>query len=156
MARGMSPVSLEAEGLMEALQELAARSKKVFRVACHFRCDAPVLVPDHAVALHLYRIAQEAVGNAIKHGKAERIEIGLTALGDSVRLVVSDNGVGLPRKPVKHNGLGLRIMQYRAGVIGGTLVMQRQSDGGTTVVCTVNNVSTVNQRLRHPGVSDTK
>ena len=81
LARGSSPVRLEAEGLADALRELAAGTKKVFGCDCRFRCDPPVLVPNHTVAIHLYRIAQEAVSNAIKHGQARRIEISLTAQG---------------------------------------------------------------------------
>lgn len=80
LAQGLSPVRLEAEGLTDALRELAAGTRKVFRCACRCRCDPPVLVPDHTVAVHLYRIAREAVSNAIKHGKARRIEISLTMI----------------------------------------------------------------------------
>jgi PAS domain S-box-containing protein len=137
LARGLSPVGMEADGLMAGLTQLAARTAKVFRLACEFHCANPVLVPDHSVAIHIYRIAQEAVGNAVKHGKADRIEVALAAAGNDVRLGVTDNGIGIPRKPAKPGGMGLRIMRYRAGVIGGSLVVQRNPDGGTTVVCTV-------------------
>jgi PAS domain S-box-containing protein len=139
MAAGLSPVPLEAEGLMEALKALAERTKKVFHIDCKFQHEHPVLVPDSTVALHLYRIAQEAVGNAIKHGKARRVDIGLTANGNDVVLAVRDNGLGIPVKARNHKGMGLRIMQYRAGVIGGSLLVQRDPNGGTTVVCTVSN-----------------
>lgn len=137
LARGLSPVGMEAEGLMEGLRQLAERTGKVFRLECQLRCPASVLVPDHAVAIHLYRIAQEAVGNAIKHGKAGRVTIALAAVGNSLRLGVTDDGIGIPRKRPKTKGMGLRIMQYRAGVIGGSLAVQRNPNGGTTVVCTV-------------------
>jgi signal transduction histidine kinase len=96
-----------------------------------------VLVPDHAVAIHLYRIAQEAVSNAVKHGQARRIEIGLTAKGRSMTLAVKDNGRGIPRKLPKLKGMGLRIMNYRAEVIGGTLRVEPVPGGGTRVLCTV-------------------
>ena len=138
LARGLSPVGLEADGLMAVLRELAARTQKVFRVQCHFYCEPPVLVPDHSVAIHLYRIAQEAVGNAVKHGTASSINIRLAAADNSLRLGVTDNGIGIPRRIPPQRGLGLRIMQYRAGVIGGTLLVQREPMGGTSVVCTVN------------------
>ena len=137
LARGLSPVRLEAEGLADALRELAAGTWKVFGCDCRFHCDPPVLVPDHTVAIHLYRIAQEAVSNAIKHGQARRIEIRLSATGRSVTLAVHDNGVGIPRKAPRRNGMGLRIMRYRAEVIGGALVVEPQVGGGTRVVCTV-------------------
>jgi PAS domain S-box-containing protein len=137
LARGLSPVRLEAEGLTDALRELAAGTRKVFGCDCRFRCDSPVLVPDHSVAIHLYRIAQEAVSNAIKHGQARRIELGLTAKGRSVTLAVADNGTGIPRKLPKRKGMGLRIMRYRAEVIGGAVIVEPQPGGGTRVVCTV-------------------
>jgi PAS domain S-box-containing protein len=137
LARGLSPVGMEAEGLMEGLGQLAARTSKLFRLNCRFHCPVPVLVPDHAVAIHLYRIAQEAVGNAVKHAKADRIELALAAAGTSVRLGVSDDGIGIPRKLPRREGMGLRIMRYRAGVIGGSLLIQHRLDGGTGVVCTV-------------------
>ena len=137
LARGLSPVRLEAGGLADALRELAAGTKKVFRCECRFRCDPPVLLPNHAVAIHLYRIAQEAVNNALKHGRARRIDISLAAKDHSVILAVNDNGVGIPRKLPRHKGMGLRIMRYRAEVIGGALRVVPHSRGGTRVVCTV-------------------
>lgn len=137
LAHGLSPVGMEAEGLMEGLGELASRTRRVFRLECQFRCPALVLVPDDVVAIHLYRIAQEAVGNAVKHGKAKRIEIALTSAGSDLQLRVHDNGTGLPRTVAKPKGMGLRIMRYRAGVIGGSLVVQSNPDGGTTVTCTI-------------------
>jgi two-component system CheB/CheR fusion protein len=137
LARGLSPVRLEAEGLADALHELAAGTRKVFRVECRCRCDPPVLVPDHAVAIHLYRIAQEAVSNAVRHGKAGRIEIGLTARGKATTLTVSDNGAGMPRKLRKRTGMGLRIMRYRSEVIGAALAVEGGPGGGTQVVCSV-------------------
>jgi two-component system sensor kinase FixL len=137
LAQGLSPVRLEAEGLADALSELAAGTRKVFLCDCHFRCDPPVLVPDHTVAIHLYRIAQEAVRNAIRHGKAHRIDIGLTAQGRSAILAVDDDGVGIPRKLPRRTGMGLRIMGYRAEVVGGSLLVEARPQGGTRVACTV-------------------
>ena len=136
LAHGLCPVVLESEGLMSALQELAHATTKMFGVGCVFRCVRPVQVHDNATATHLYRIAQEAVSNAIKHGRATRIEVGLTAGSNRVFLAVKDNGVGISATPPR-TGAGLRIMQYRAGMIGGTLAVQREGAGGTTVACTV-------------------
>ena len=140
MAHGLFPVHFEEEGLMGALQDLARRVPLLFRRQCRFHCAKPVLVPEHAVSVHLYRIAQEAVTNAIKHGKARHIDIALIASGRNVVLQVSDDGVGLPRKPsLKKQGMGLRIMSYRAGVIGGLLLVQSKPGAGVEVVCTVRN-----------------
>lgn len=138
LARGLSPVRLEAEGLMDSLRTLAERITTVFRRCCQFHCPTPILVPDHNAGIHLYRIAQEAVSNAIKHGKAGRIDIELTADGTGIVLAIRDDGTGIKPKP-KGRGLGLRIMEYRTGVIGGTLVVQRRPAGGTEVICTVPN-----------------
>jgi PAS domain S-box-containing protein len=137
MARGLSPLPLGADGLATALKELASRTTRFFHVDCRLQCKTPVLIEDEATGIHLLRIAQEAVGNAIKHGQPRHIEIGLTKNDREIVLAIRDDGRGLPkhRKPTK--GMGLRVMQYRAGVIGGSLLVQRQAGGGTVVVCTV-------------------
>jgi two-component system CheB/CheR fusion protein len=137
LARGLCPVVLESEGLMAALQELADSAEKLFRVACRFTCARPVKLDDHNAATHLFRIAQEAVGNAIKHGQPSLIEIQLTGAADRLVLGVRDNGVGIPADLAARKGMGLRIMQYRAGMINGSLVIQREAEGGTSVVCSV-------------------
>jgi len=137
LARGLYPVRPLPNALMAALSALASRTRDFFRVRCRFFCRQPVLIEDNTVATHLYRIAQEAVTNAIKHGKASRIEISLTQTPGRVRIAVNDNGVGLPARPSKKPGMGLRIMRYRAGAIGGSLVFQKPPGGGTTIVCTV-------------------
>jgi two-component system CheB/CheR fusion protein len=141
LARGLSPVTLEADGLMTALHELAGNTETLFRVTCRFHCDPPVFIQDPAVASHLFRIAQEAVSNAIKHGKAKRISLGLEAVRGKITLRVDDNGMGLPA-PLsirRQKGMGLRIMQSRAGMIGGTLALQRGTPDGVTVLCSVPN-----------------
>lgn len=135
LARGLSPVVLESEGLMAALTELAASTEKLFPVKCHFVFDEPVLLHDLIASTHLYRIAQEAVTNAIKHGKASRIEIHLSVPQDKIVLSIADNGRGFSGKIGESKGMGLRIMQYRAGMIGATLLVQRQAAGGMNVVC---------------------
>ena len=137
MARGLSPVGLEADGLADGLQELAARTRKVFRVACHFEDLAALLVRNHGAAIHLYRIAQEAVTNAIRHGGARMIEISLRAQGDDTVLTVRDNGAGFPGKVPGRKGLGLALMRYRAEVMGGSVRIVPRRAGGTEVRCTV-------------------
>ena len=135
LARGLSPVVLESEGLMAALVELAASTEKLFRVTCKFECPAPVYIEDLITATHLFRIAQEAVSNAIKHGKAKEIGISLETKLEKIVLTIRDNGLGFAPAPGPAKGMGLRIMQYRAGMIGATLLFQRQNKGGTAVVC---------------------
>jgi two-component system sensor kinase FixL len=139
LARGLSPVMLESEGLMSALQELALNAENFFGVKCGVECDPPVSVTDQAAATHLFRLAQEAVSNAIKHGNAKRISIQLKAEGKQVVLKVSNDGRGFPQQIPKSKGMGLRIMQSRAGMIGGTLTIERNARGGATVICTAPN-----------------
>lgn len=135
LARGLSPVNLESEGLMSALQELVANTEKLFRVRCEFECDPPVLVHDHTAATNLYRIAQEAVSNAIRHGRARHVRIRLAQSGDRHVLSIKDDGVGLPRDLSAQRGMGLHIMKYRASLIGGAVMFERDLEGGTTVIC---------------------
>ena len=137
LARGLSPVELDSGGLMSALNELATNVQEMFRVECVFRCDAPVLLRENTVATHLFRIAQEAVSNGIKHGRATRLELSLADCGGQLVLTIRDNGRGLPAEQAQNSGMGLRIMHYRAAVIGGSLTVQRGAEGGTTVVCSV-------------------
>jgi signal transduction histidine kinase len=137
LARGLHPVEPEPNGLMSALETLAVRTKKMFRVPCHFTCRRPVMVADNAVATHLFRIAQEAVTNAIKHASPGRIEIRLTETPGHINLAIRDDGSGMPARRRKSAGMGLRIMRYRAGMIGGSVAVQKEAGGGTTVVCTV-------------------
>ena len=135
LARGLSPVTLESHGLMSALRELTANSGKLFQITCRFDCPRPVLVPNNAVATHLYRIAQEAITNAIKHGHARSVVVSLSRTRNSATLAVTDNGTGLPRDLRTVQGMGLRIMKYRADTIGATLTLERAKRRGTNVLC---------------------
>ena len=137
LARGLYPVDPAPNGLMVALQRLAAQTEKLFHVACHFNRRRPVLIQDNDVATHLFRIAQEALTNAIKHGKAKRIEITLAGTPEQITLAVKDDGAGVPAPPRKTSGMGFRIMRYRAGMINGTLAIRKEAPGGTTIICTV-------------------
>lgn len=135
LARGLYPVHLEADGLMTALQELAAQTQSLYGIPCRFFCEEPILLYDRAVTTHLYRIAQEALNNAVRHGKATAIEIELLEEGEAVSLSIRDNGVGMPSDAPPHKGLGLSIMRYRARMIEGTLEVGPAASGGTAVTC---------------------
>ena len=137
LAHGLSPVMLAPNGLMNGLQELAANTEKSFKISCAFNCPAPVLFHENAVATHLYRIAHEAVHNAIRHGKPKFVVINLLTANDRIMLAVRDDGAGFPTKPQTHQGMGLRVMQYRAGIVGASLAVQRHPEGGTSVVCSL-------------------
>jgi signal transduction histidine kinase len=134
LARGLLPVVSDAQGLMAALKRCAEETEDVFRANCRFVCNTPVLVEDVNIATHLYHITREAVSNAMKHGKAGELEITLSAHGDQGVLAIRDNGVGLPEVQ-KGTGMGLNIMSYRARMVGGSLEVRRNADGGVTVSC---------------------
>jgi two-component system, NarL family, sensor histidine kinase UhpB len=140
LARGLSPFILESEGLISALRELAASTEGLFSVKCKFEGDGTVSVSDPAVATNLYRIAQEAVANAIKHGKASTVEISLANTTDKTVLSISDNGIGFKSPVQAGTGMGLRTMQYRAGMIGAALLVQTPAKGGTRIVCFLQNI----------------
>jgi PAS domain S-box-containing protein len=135
LARGLCPVELENNGLHAALMDHSATTEKVFSISCSVECSPGVEVPDNNAALHLYRIAQEAINNAIKHGKAQRIAVSLAQSNRAISLSISDDGIGFPKSDSKSNGIGLRVMNYRAAMIGGTLSIERQRTGGTIVTC---------------------
>jgi len=138
LARGLSPVTIESEGLTSALLELATNTEKIFQVQCRCDLDEPVVIHDHSVATHLFRIAQEAVSNAIKHGRARRIVIALRKSAGRITLNISDNGKGLRKQPAKNKkGMGLRIMQSRASMIGGAMAIEPNAKGGVSVTCAV-------------------
>jgi signal transduction histidine kinase len=135
-AKGLNPVEMNADGLMQSLQEFSGTTSDLFRVSCRFECDSPVLIRDERAAEHLYRIAQEAVGNAIKHGKANIIAIQLNTVDEGYLLRIHDNGIGLPDKPPANGGMGLRIMANRSHVIGASFSARAdKEDGGTVVTC---------------------
>jgi signal transduction histidine kinase len=136
LARGLSPVGIESGGLMSALQELASTVSSLFQIKCRFECAEPVLLADNVTATHLYRIAQEAINNAIKHGKAREVDVRLRRDSNSAQLVVSDDGLGLPKDLAPNGGMGLQIMKYRAGMIGGSLEIRPANGRGAAVVCT--------------------
>ncbi len=135
LARGLSPVNLGSAGLEEALTDLARRTTGYGHVKCVIKCSQPVLIEDGAVARHLFRIAQEAVTNAVKHAKATEIVIKLAREDKTVHLVISDNGRGLPRNGKSNQGIGLEVMKHRASVIGAELGIDSTPDGGVTVSC---------------------
>jgi signal transduction histidine kinase len=137
LARGLQPVTLDAGGLVAALKAMAANVEEMFHVSCLFVCDGPCLVPDNNVATHLYRIAQEAISNAVKHGRARTVIVDLAVSQRRISLTINDDGIGLKLTNDASVGMGLRTMDYRARVLGGTLRAQPGSKGGTMVVCTV-------------------
>ncbi|HAM73284.1 MAG TPA: hypothetical protein DCM86_16750 [Verrucomicrobiales bacterium] len=135
LSHGLSPVPLGDDGLMTALGELAAGSDSLGETRCEFQCVGNILVPDATVASHLYRIAQEAVNNSLKHGRATQIRITLRDDPDQYIVAVDDNGrgLGIPLSP--QAGMGLRIMRYRARLIGAELDLESGPSKGVRITC---------------------
>jgi signal transduction histidine kinase len=136
VARGLTPVAPGRNGLVEALRGMAERTQAIHGVTCVLQpTDAEVTVSDPQAATHLNLIAQEAVTNALRHGRARHIVIGLAVDENQGELRIQNNGVDMPVDRPDGSGMGLRIMQYRADLIGGTLAIERAEGGGTRVVC---------------------
>jgi signal transduction histidine kinase len=133
LARGLVPVSDEPDALQAGLAELAEQIQSLGRLQCHLDCPAPVPLSDRVAAGHLYRIAQEAVNNALKHAEATEVAIRLIDTDDAVELQVWDNGKGL--SPAKGKGIGLEVMRHRASVIGADLTVASKRGQGVTVAC---------------------
>jgi signal transduction histidine kinase len=134
LARSVQPVEVDSRGLMMALKELAAKIEHAHDVTCTCEFRRPVFIHDNNVATNVYRIAEEAVRNALKHSGAKHLWIELNETKDGVTLTVRDNGKGLPAKLSEEHGLGVHMMRYRARMIGGSVELRRNLNGGTTVI----------------------
>ena len=136
LARGLNPVKLEKEGLAAALQELVAQSRTIASVPCTFDYDESLPAFSSIVSAQLYRIAQEAMNNAIKHAHARSLQVRLATREHHVELTVRDDGIGLlPDRRAQAEGTGLYIMPYRANLIGATYSIKGAPGGGTLVSC---------------------
>lgn len=136
LSRGLFPIRLETEGLLPALEELARTARERFGVECRLESPERMAIHDRAIATHLYRIAQEAVSNAVKHARPHCVTIQLRPLSDGLELRVVDDGCGLAATSLRKAGsMGLHIMEYRAGAIGGALHLASGVQGGTVVIC---------------------
>jgi signal transduction histidine kinase len=140
LARGLHPVDLDAGSLTSALQELAATTENLFGIRCNLIYDEPITVYNSEVAAHLYRITQEAITNAIKHGQTNNIQIELTQKKDKLFLKVENDGLDFPEEfEARGTGMGLQIMDHRADIIGATLNIHKADKGGTILTCLFSN-----------------
>jgi PAS domain S-box-containing protein len=135
LARGLHPVRAEPLGLVSALKNWASEVEGLFHIGCSFQCAKPLPIRDANLATHLYRIAQEAVNNAIRHGKSRNIVIRLSSKNGAGVLTIQDDGDGFLNKPATPLGVGLSIMNYRADMVGGSLKVQPNEGRGITVTC---------------------
>jgi signal transduction histidine kinase len=137
LARGLVPVETSANGLASALEELALSITRLARIECHFVQSTEVNIIEETTATHLFRIAQEAINNAIKHANASRITVTLSASANEVTLAIDDDGVGIDQATASNRGMGLNILQYRAHCLGGSVRIESLPGGGTRVACRV-------------------
>jgi signal transduction histidine kinase len=135
LARGLVPVQLNESGLASALEGLAFSVTQLQGINCTFESNAGSIHYEEQAAMHLYRIAQEAINNATKHGDASNIALSLNSAGKVTTLVVADDGKGLSRTRTGGGGMGLNIMNYRARLTGGELMSEEPPAGGTVVRC---------------------
>lgn len=135
LSKGLVPVEVDAEGLRAALAQLAETLTVDSGVDCHFDCDQTVRIGDNDTANHVYRIAQEAVTNALRHASPRHVNISLIGNASRLSLSVQDDGKGIASSTVHLLGIGLKTMQYRATLIGATLSITSVKGGGTLVIC---------------------
>lgn len=134
ISHGLYPAALESQGLTAALEELADNTRALKGIGCDLRADPAVRVDDPRIAINLYRLAQEAVHNAVKHGKARHVHIDLSYSNGHNRLSISDDGIGInPERLEQGLGLGMYSLRERASLLGGTLEIGPPPQGGTTI-----------------------
>ena len=136
LARGLCPVQLEGATLQSALSDLVHQAQQLHGISCRFRCRGPQAPLDHLTAIHLYHITQESLHNAVRHGSARNVRVTLVSRGPRHRLTIVDDGCGFDaHRKIPSASRGLRLMHYRAAMIGATLLITSQSGRGTRVQC---------------------
>ena len=138
LARGLVPVVADPNGFVTALERLTRFAENA-GISCAVHVSGEINIPDSTVSTHLFRIAQEAVINSIKHSKASQIQITIEHDGDSndITMKIDDDGVGLPESVDGADGIGLRTMRYRAGMLGAMFFVESEQSKGTTIHCTI-------------------
>ncbi|HWY62437.1 MAG TPA: ATP-binding protein [Rhizomicrobium sp.] len=137
ISEALHPIEMSGNDLMSALEKFAFTTSELFGIQCRFECLVPVIVDGPSTAEHLFRITQEGVSNAIRHGHATKVDISLQEIDTSILLSVSDNGIGLPDALPDRKGMGLQIMAARSQFIGGQFALSRKVSGGTNLTCLV-------------------
>jgi signal transduction histidine kinase len=133
LSRGLSPLDEQPDALQNGLADLAERASSLGRLRCRVECVSARPLTDRTAVGHLFRIAQEAINNAVKHSGASEVILRWEEKAGALRLEVSDNGKGMPRD--RSRGMGVGVMKYRAGIIGATLTVESRPGGGVSVVC---------------------
>jgi signal transduction histidine kinase len=135
LARGLVPVQMDDAGLAAAVEELTASVSRLQGINCSYEAVGSPAIFENAAAIHLYRIAQEAISNATHHGHAQNVVVSLIDERDATILRIADDGAGISNTEPRGNGMGLSLMQYRARLVGGELKIEEPSAGGTIVSC---------------------
>jgi two-component system sensor kinase FixL len=135
LGHSLGPIDLSGAGLHGLLETLARNVGRTYQISCSFASNRSCCELRRETEAHLLRIAQEAVHNAIAHGRADQIDISLESVDGSGLLSIRDNGVGLSEDYRDHNGIGLHTLGYRARAIGGSVTLARRPHGGTVVAC---------------------
>lgn len=140
IARGLVPVEMAGEGMNAALSQLCENAQRLFSIECTYSSSGETELSDAGAATNLYRIAQECVSNAVKHGRASQVDVQLVRTQDGdLQLTVSDNGVGFPEELSVDRGMGVDIMHHRARVINAQLSITDGEEGGTVITCTLSS-----------------
>ena len=139
LSRGLVTVDLTGNGIVLAIEDLVSRIEQFSSVQCTVESNLTVPILDENVAMHLYRICQEAVTNAVKHSGADRVMVMLKQVGDRLELSISDNGKGIEYSNADIDGMGLRIMAFRAQMINGSMSIRERPGGGTVIQCSLVN-----------------
>jgi two-component system sensor kinase FixL len=147
VARGFFTAGFNVVGLAEALRENARNVTERTGINCSVAWQETLLIQNEDVVMHFFRIAQEGIQNAVRHAEASNIQVSLHRIGDTVHLVIEDNGKGFSRTDLQTSGLGLRIMKYRASLIGGVLYIESNPPHGTRIVCAI-PVETISNNLK--------
>ena len=137
LSRGLYAVELESRGLGACLKDMVDHVRETSPIACTFEGEENLTLPGRSLSENLYRLAQGALNNALKHSFAKNITVSLRKEGARVILTVRDDGMGLPESVPHDSGLGLRTMRYRASAIGALFDAARHPEGGTFVSCSV-------------------
>lgn len=143
LSRGLLPVDFEVRGLVTSLERLAANAERMFGITCTFREENPPVFHDSTIVEHLFRIAQEAISNAVKHGLSSEVHLELFATPEYACLRVTDNGNGFSRHWHEKKGSGMDIMQFRARLIGANLNISNREEGGARLNCILPRTETV-------------
>lgn len=137
LARGLIKIDLDKGGFNAAIENLARQSERLFRITCTFNPAFEIQLGERTTAEHLYRIIQETINNAVKHGQATAITVSVAESSQFIRFRISDNGTGFPKNWRSQQGLGVRIMEFRARLIGASLDIANKPKKGAVITCTL-------------------